>query len=258
MNSPGYLIEEEDHAFLESTSTPVLFTAGELPKRVSFREKGVRIENQGRFGSCGGHAGSTVLECLNFLDTGDWIQLSRWWCYIAAQRETGHNGRDAGCTISGLAKAMQSRGVCLETSLPYPDRYTDILPRAAAEEASQHKIKTWTRLPTSDQARQFIGSGLGFPAIGIPWMNGFQGGEISSRTYNGGSIGGHALAITGYDDSRRVFEVPNSWGQQAGQSGWFTMTYEFYDKIFQGNQAEAIGFSDLEEFAQPRTFGEMA
>lgn len=255
--TPGYLIEEEDHAFLESTSTPVLF-AGPIPQKVSFREKGLRIENQGRMGSCGGHAGSSVLECLNWLDTKDWIQLSRMWCYIAAQRETGHNGRDVGCTISGLAKAMQSRGVCLESSLPYPDRYSDVLPRSAAEEAAQHKIKTFTRLPTAEQARQFIGSGLGLIAIGLPWMNGFQNGEISSRTANGGSIGGHALAVTGYDDSRRLFEVANSWGQQAGSSGWFTMTYEFWDKIFRTQNAEAVGMSDLEEFSAPRDFGGMA
>jgi hypothetical protein len=253
----GYLIEEEDHAFLESTSTPMLFS-GPISQKVSFREKGLRIENQGRMGSCGGHAGSSVLECLNWLDTKDWVQLSRMWCYIAAQRETGHNGRDVGCTISGLAKAMQSRGVCLESSLPYPDRYSDVLPRSAAEEAAQHKIKAFTRLPTAEQARQFIGSGLGLIAIGIPWMNGFQGGEISSRTANGGSIGGHALAVTGYDDSTRTFEVPNSWGEQAGNQGWFRMTYEFWDKIFRGQNAEAIGFSDLEEFTQPRDFGGMA
>lgn len=254
----GYRIEDEDHQFLAATSTPLLFSATVLPERVSYKDKGVRIENQGQFGSCGGHAGSTVLECLNYLDTGRWVQLSRWWCYIAAQREDGFNGKDAGCSISGLAKAMQKRGVCLETSLPYPDRYRDVLPQSAAEEAAKHKIKAWSRLPTADKVRQFIGSGLGFPAIGIPWMKGFDTGEISSRTYRGQNIGGHALAITGYNDAKDYFEIPNSWGTQAGVGGWFYMSYEFYDKIMAGGQSEGIGFSDLQEFRQPRTFGGMA
>lgn len=255
----GYLIEEEDHAFLESTSTPMLFS-GAIPQKVSFREKGLRIENQGRMGSCGGHAGSSVLECLNWLDTKEWIQLSRMWCYIAAQRESGHNGRDVGCTISGLAKAMQTRGVCLESTFPYPDRYSDVLPRSAAEEAAQHKIKAWSRLRSVDAMCQFLGTGQGAIAIGIPWVSGFANGdgELSSRTMRGQYLGGHAMEFSGYNLDSEIFETANSHGTIWGDGGYGRMTFELVTKLVNSGESEFIGMSDLEEFTQPRDFGGMA
>ena len=255
----GYLIEEEDHDFLESTSTPMLF-AGAIPKRVSFREKGLRIKNQLRMGSCGGHSGASVGEVCNFLDAKAWEQLSRMWCYIAAQRETGHNGRDVGCTISGLAKAMQTRGVCLESTFPYPDRYSDVLPRSAAEEAAQHKIKAWSRLRSVDAMCQFLGTGMGAISIGIPWVSGFANGsgELSSRTMSGQRLGGHAMAFSGYDMDKEFFETANSHGEGWGDKGWGRFSFELVAKLVANGESEFIGMSDLEEFSAPRDFGGMA
>lgn len=252
----GWLEEREDHQFLAATSSPILFSATVIKPRISYRELGMRIEDQLRFGSCGGHAGSTVAEGLNFIDTRQWVQLSRWWAYIAAQREDGINGRDAGCTISGLAKALQSRGICREVSLPYPmdGRYTDRLPQSAAEEALKHRIKSWTRLPTVEQLTQFIGTGLGLVAIGMPWLQGFDEGMISSQRHFGKNLGGHALAVTGYDLKKEILEIPNSWGERMGDRGWFYMTFEFYDKIMRSGNSEGIGMSDLSEYRKPRTF----
>lgn len=40
-------------------------------------------------------------------------------------------------------------------------------------------------------------------------------------------IGGHAVVIVGYDDSKGLFIVRNSWGPSWGDKGYFYMPYEY-------------------------------
>lgn len=40
--------------------------------------------------------------------------------------------------------------------------------------------------------------------------------------------GGHALCVVGFDNNRRRFEVQNSWGQNWGNGGYFTISYDDY------------------------------
>ena len=40
-------------------------------------------------------------------------------------------------------------------------------------------------------------------------------------------LGGHAVALVGFDDNRSVFIVRNSWGEEWGDKGYFYMPYEF-------------------------------
>lgn len=42
-----------------------------------------------------------------------------------------------------------------------------------------------------------------------------------------GSAGWHAVAIIGYDDSKRRFEFKNSWGDRWGSGGFGTLPYEY-------------------------------
>lgn len=256
----GYRIEDEDSAYLLETSTPILFSAaaGSLPESVSFRSKGLRIEHQGRFGACVGNAGSTCLEICNYIDTSTWIQLSRWWCYIAAQRATGMNGRDAGATISGMAQAAKERGVCLESTYKYPSVYVDNLPVNAANEAKEHRIKAYAKMTDVQSVRHFIGSGLGSVILGMPWMSVIANsttGEMSERTFTGRNLGGHCLCVTGYH-SNGDLEIANSHSTQWGDKGWGRMTEGLARRLIQ--QGEWYGMSDLQEFTQPRTFGGMA
>jgi hypothetical protein len=44
--------------------------------------------------------------------------------------------------------------------------------------------------------------------------------------HNGQPVGGHVVAIVGYDDSLNCWIVKNSWGTKWGQKGWFKMAYD--------------------------------
>jgi C1A family cysteine protease len=40
-------------------------------------------------------------------------------------------------------------------------------------------------------------------------------------------LGGHAVMAIGYDDSKQMFKIRNSWGTRWGQAGHFWMPYDF-------------------------------
>jgi C1A family cysteine protease len=50
------------------------------------------------------------------------------------------------------------------------------------------------------------------------------------NTYSGSSPGGHAMVLTGYDDSVAggSFRVMNSWGTRYGDGGFFWLSYAFW------------------------------
>jgi hypothetical protein len=45
------------------------------------------------------------------------------------------------------------------------------------------------------------------------------------RHHLGRPVGGHVVAIVGYDDNESCWIVKNSWGTRWGQEGWFKMAY---------------------------------
>jgi C1A family cysteine protease len=40
-------------------------------------------------------------------------------------------------------------------------------------------------------------------------------------------VGGHAVMCVGYDNSKRLFRIRNSWGSGAGDDGYFYMPYAY-------------------------------
>ena len=40
-------------------------------------------------------------------------------------------------------------------------------------------------------------------------------------------LGGHAIVIVGYDDTRQMFEIMNSWGPSVGDGGYFWFPYQY-------------------------------
>jgi C1A family cysteine protease len=40
-------------------------------------------------------------------------------------------------------------------------------------------------------------------------------------------LGGHAVLIVGYDDTKKCLIVRNSWGENWGDKGYFYLPYQF-------------------------------
>jgi C1A family cysteine protease len=54
-----------------------------------------------------------------------------------------------------------------------------------------------------------------------------QSGQVPMPAPNEQTVGGHAVLAVGYDDTKQVFLVRNSWGSGWGMQGYFTLPYAY-------------------------------
>lgn len=53
--------------------------------------------------------------------------------------------------------------------------------------------------------------------------------EKAVKYFEGQVYGGHSMAVVGFDDTRRMFTIRNSWGAGVGDNGYFYMSYDFFN-----------------------------
>ena len=192
----GWNRDHEDFDFLK-TPTARFFTAPPKdfvpPERMSFRDI-LKVENQGPMGSCVGHGGSSGAECLVYLSSGLKVQLSRMFCYLISQRQTGIRG-DNGATIAGCVQGLMKVRICEETVFPYPNpvRYNPNVPQSAITAAEKCKILGHQLLNSGKEVFDWISTGNGPVVFGMNWYDRVSQGNglVTKDSLRGPSAGGH-------------------------------------------------------------------
>ena len=257
----GWLHDEEDVEFLNSLpdESPVLAMQGTYTEVKVDPRKAMRIENQGRVGSCQGHALSSCVELSYYIATGDLTrQLSRAYGYYETQRIDSISG-DRGSTISGGIKLATTRGIPREELWKYSGRYDARRPsdwQAVETDAAIHKIGQSYRMSSYDGVRTFLGSGQGGISIGISW-----GREVDRpivNSFSGAGGGGHAIALLGLSDrldtSGRPFVwMMNSWGANWGNGGWSEWAPAALEQMLKHKYTACYGMSDMPN-VKPREY----
>jgi C1A family cysteine protease len=52
-------------------------------------------------------------------------------------------------------------------------------------------------------------------------------GDVPMPTFGERCLGGHAVCAVGYDDDTQTLLVRNSWGQDWGRQGYFSLPYDY-------------------------------
>ncbi len=210
-----------------------------LPQSYDLRSTGAvpPILDQGSLGSCGPNQISNSLRfCLRKLKAPQDFQPSRLFIYYFARLVDGSPlNEDTGITIRGGLKAVQKYGACSENNWGYniqrfKDKPSDVAVKAAASHIPGFK---YIRIPQSlmNLKQALFG---GFPIIcGIQLYTSFESqrvkttGIVSMPDRNKEALlGGHCVAIVGYDDRRQIFILANTWGRW-GNQGYFTLPYQY-------------------------------
>lgn len=234
------------------------FAAGPVidPPSIIDHRKWLATENQGGVGSCAGHAGADCAQVCNWIAThGEAVRMSRMWCYLMGQKQSGLFGRDVGATISGVVSAMNQFGVPREATFPYPGAYRTQIPAAAFTEAKEHRILSASPMRSYDECFAFLASGIGAIQIGIDWTSSLAGcrdGVI--ERVSGGSYGGHSVSLVGYSarrdsQDRQYLWLHNSHGTGWGNEGWGEVAPRVIDAwIEKSGVGEFMGLSDMEAY----------
>ena len=194
-----------------------------LPSRVDLRKFMPHIYDQLQLASCTANA---LVACYEYL-TPKFIG-SRMFLYYNELKYEG------GAIISDGIRALEKYGVCPEMEYPYiPAEFTKTPSPLCYSNALKHKVVHAVNIACELNAIKTCLSN-GFPFIvGIEIYSSFESQSVASSgiipmpSPTDTLLGGHAVCIVGYDDSRSIFIGRNSWGKSWGDRGYFYIPYDY-------------------------------
>jgi len=201
-----------------------------LPTMVDLRKTCSPVRDQGQLGSCTWQSMVGFREFQERLTDDKFIPLSVLFGYYNTRVDEGTEDEDSGCYLRDCWKQLQKVGTCANKYWPYDISVFDEKPSDEAYASSIWKITTYHRLNTLTDVKTHLVEGLPV-VIGFTVYESFENigsdGVMPMPTAWESVLGGHAVVVVGYDDSKKWFIVRNSWGNSWGDAGYFYMPYEF-------------------------------
>ncbi len=224
--------DHRDHHFAPSTDLQ-----RRLPESVDLRPLCPPVYDQKALNSCTAQAIAGAIQfCLMKQGVADFVP-SRLFIYYNERAARNVVCADCGSTPREGIKAVAAKGDCPETLWPYhPRKFAAKPPRICFSTARKYKALSYERIKR-DLAHFKCCLASGYPfVLGMTVHDSFQSFERNAVRYSGhlqlpgkgdGVEGGHAVLAVGYDDDNGWFMVRNSFGEDWGMKGYFTVPYEY-------------------------------
>jgi len=199
---------------------------------VDLRPYCTTIENQGSLGSCTGQSIAGAIELLNKRN-GKPTDVSRLFIYYYERVLLGTVNYDSGAYIRDGIKATNKYGVSLESYWPYDIRKFRQEPITEAKnDALNRKVTRYERVNDFNGCVDALTNG--YPIVmGFYVYDSFMSKNVARtgimpypNTKREKLLGGHAVLLVGYNKTKKVFIVRNSWGTSWGDKGYFYMPFD--------------------------------
>jgi Papain family cysteine protease/IPT/TIG domain len=206
-----------------------------LPASVDLTEYAVPPSDQGQTGACASFtSGYTLAGWLSNYTHHTGAPFAPQYLY----NQLNGGSASRGTTFAANFGILSNQGVAEAAYWSHPATDYRSQPTAAEKtDAALHKMTSYTQL--------FLGDGQGSAAqtaietalasnkpvaLGIPVYNAFNYLTPSDSTFTladatGSVLGGHAVAVLGYDSTGVIIE--NSWGAGWGDGGFATLGWDF-------------------------------
>ena len=204
-----------------------------LPASVDLSPGLPPVASQGPIGSCAAwstvYYGATLLEEQANKGGADQTehQLSPLFTYWQITE-----GKNEGTAITDHMQILQTTGGVSLADFPVTDRLDAAPDPALKNRGTNFRIASFAAVPRRDGAvdldavRTVLSQG--HPVIGgfnlFQDFQSYSGGVYS--TTEGPRLGGHAMAVVGYDDDKQALRIVNSWGQSWGEAGFAWISYD--------------------------------
>jgi len=144
-----------------------------------------------------------------------------------------NGGRDEGSTLSDAGALLTKIGAVPLSVMPYTDNYRAKPSDKQLSQASAWKAASFQliRPQEIDAMKEYLRQGIPV-VIGMEVRQDFV--DYRSGIYKsskGASLGGHAMCILGFDDSKQAFKLINSWSTQWGEKGYAWIDYQTFQSL---------------------------
>jgi hypothetical protein len=238
----GLLFDDEAYDNAPRSATLLTRDISRLPTSISLEAYAPRVGSQGRTGTCTGWATAygarTILESLSYhrLNKTETTQnvFSPSYVYNQIRLDSSCQG---GSYIHHALELMVNQGVAkwnrfgfdCNRAIGYQDQ----------QNASPYKIQGYKTLfaRKGKNKVQLVKKALSQNkpvVIGMEVLKSFYDVKDVWRPKNNDvSLGGHAMVVVGYDDSRYggSFRLMNSWGEKWGQNGFAWVRYQEFQRF---------------------------
>lgn len=198
-----------------------------LPSKIDLRDKFPPAFDQGELGSCTANAlcGILAYNISNFMG-------SRLFLYYNERKLENDLQDDSDTLLHDGITCLQNYGICLENDWEYDlNNFAIKPPESCYISALNHKAINVTNI-YNDITHMKTSLVNGFPfVVGISIYSSFESynvinsGIVPMPTKYDKLLGGHAVLCCGYDDSKQVWIMRNSWGVNWGDHGYFYLPY---------------------------------
>lgn len=160
--------------------------------------------------------------------------------YNSAREAQPADCSKAGMKLTHAVELIKSKGVAPWAFMPYSGANgCSVLPDSAQwNAAAMFKVKKAERIAqTSERVIKqviFSRNPVIFSArIDAGFMKNGSDVWAKSDPYD---LGGHAMVLCGWDDSKHAYKVMNSWGSGWGDNGFGWIDYDHFSKVVRGNK----------------------
>jgi len=248
----GYDYKLYNKKFKPNAHVTHIASAGrDLPASVDNRGTCAPVYNQGFLGSCTAFAmGKGLREYLQRQNPGETpTPLSALFMYYNERVLNNTVNEDSGATMTQGMQVLRDNGIAPDVDDPYSWTYLFRFKTKPSEKAYQDATawKTPNSIQLPDGGLDDIRTAV---AAKKPVVFGFIVYQtfMSAETQQTGQMewphpeqgeqvaGGHAVMVAGYDDTKRVLIMRNSWDTTWGDKGYFYMPYAFVSGSTDGQQ----------------------
>lgn len=203
-----------------------------MPSHVDLRNYASPIDNQGNLGSCTGNAIAGAIDLIDRKTQNKSLRVSRLFIYYQERLLEGDISRDNGAYIRDGIKACYTIGAPQETLWAYDiNKFATNPSSVAYADANLRKIVSYAKCADYSAVKNALASGTPV-VVGFDVYSSFESPAVAKTgimpypdTSREQLLGGHAVCLVGYDDSRNSFIARNSWGSGWGIEGYFYMPY---------------------------------